>query len=100
MSSSERIDAPMGPVLRRSIEACGTAHSGMTFLTRRRLIMDTEAQGSGVTHRCDFCEEAFSTQQELEQHVKEQHAEIGDLSVPEDTGGSKTEGGAGMVQSE
>ena len=62
--------------------------------------MDTQAQGGGVTHRCDFCEEAFATQKELEQHVKEQHGDAGDLSVPEGTGGSKTEGGAGMVQSE
>ena len=62
--------------------------------------MDTQAQGGGVTHRCDFCEEAFATQKELEQHVKEQHGDPGDLSVPEGTGGSKTEGGGGMVQSE
>lgn len=62
--------------------------------------MDTQAQGGGDTHRCDFCEEAFTTQEELEQHVKEQHGDAGDLSVPEGTGGSKTEGGAGMVQSE
>ena len=59
--------------------------------------MDTQAQGGGLTHRCDFCEEAFATQEELQQHVKEQH---GDLSVPEGTGGSKTEGSGGMVQSE
>ncbi len=62
--------------------------------------MDTQARGGGVTHRCDFCEEAFATQEELERHVKEQHADVGDRSVPEGTGGSKTEGGGGMVQSE
>jgi len=62
--------------------------------------MDTQAQGGGDTHRCDFCEEPFATREELEQHVKEQHGDAGDLSVPEGTGGSKTEGGAGMVQSE
>ena len=62
--------------------------------------MDTQAQGGGVTHRCDFCEEAFATQEELERHVKEQHPDVGDRSVPEGTGGSKTEGGGGMVQSE
>jgi len=62
--------------------------------------MDTQAQGGGVTHRCDFCEEAFGTQEELERHVKGQHADVGDQSVPEGTGGSKTEGGGGMVQSE
>ena len=47
--------------------------------------MDPQAQGGGVTHRCDFCEEAFATQEELEQHVKEQHGDAGDLSVPEGT---------------
>ena len=62
--------------------------------------MDTQAQGGGVTHRCDFCEEAFATQEELERHVKEQHPDVGDRSVPEGTGGSKTEGAGGMVQSE
>ena len=62
--------------------------------------MDIQAQGGDVTHRCDFCEEAFTTQEELQQHVQEQHGDPGDLSVPEGTGGSKTEGGGGMVQSE
>ena len=61
--------------------------------------MNTQAQG-GDTHRCDFCEEPFATREELERHVKEQHGDVGDLSVPDGTGGSKTEGGAGMVQSE
>jgi hypothetical protein len=59
--------------------------------------MNTQAQG-GDTHRCDFCEEPFATREELERHVKEQHA--GDLSVPAGTGSSKTKDGAGMVQSE
>ena len=62
--------------------------------------MGTGAQGAGVISRCDFCEEGFATQEELKQHVKQQHADVGDLSVPDGTGGSKTEGGGGMVQSE
>ena len=62
--------------------------------------MNAQAQGGGDTHRCDFCEEPFATREELERHVKEQHGDAGDLSVPDGTGGSKTEGGAGMVQSE
>jgi hypothetical protein len=60
--------------------------------------MNTQAQGD--THRCDFCEEPFATREGLERHVKEQHGDAGDLSIPDGTGGSKTEGGAGMVQSE
>ena len=61
--------------------------------------MNTQGQG-GDTHRCDFCEEPFATRAELERHVKEQHGDVLELSVPDGTGGSRTKDGAGMVQSE
>jgi hypothetical protein len=61
--------------------------------------MDTRAQGGGDSHECDMCGETFPTEQELEQHVADRHAGD-DKAVPAGTGGSRTEGGAGMVQTE
>jgi hypothetical protein len=46
-----------------------------------------------------MCGETFPTEQELEQHVADRHAGD-DKAVPAGTGGSRTEGGAGMVQTE
>lgn len=61
--------------------------------------MDTKAQGGGDSHECDRCGETFPTEQELEQHIADRH-KGDDRSVPTGTGGSRTEGGAGMVQTE
>jgi Zinc finger, C2H2 type len=63
--------------------------------------METQAQDGGKTHTCDLCGEVFATQEDLDRHLREQHADgAEDLSVPDGTGGSKTDGSGGMVQSE
>jgi uncharacterized C2H2 Zn-finger protein len=59
----------------------------------------TRAQGGGETHECERCGEVFQTEQELERHIAERHANE-DRTVPEGTGGSRSEGGAGMIQTE
>ena len=61
--------------------------------------MATRSQGGGDTHECDQCGESFPTEQELQQHVGEAHPAV-DRQVPSETGSSRTDGGAGMVQTE
>jgi len=61
---------------------------------------EVRAQGGGETHECDRCGETFPTAEELERHVTERHADASDMAVPEGTGGSRTDGGAGMLQTE
>lgn len=61
--------------------------------------MDIRSQGGGDAHECDRCAETFPTEQELEQHVADRHAGD-DQAVPQGTGSSRTDGGAGMVQTE
>ncbi len=68
--------------------------------------MQTRAQGGGESHECDRCGETFPTEQELQQHVADRHADapdsggVTDSAVPAGTGGSRTESAGGMVQSE
>jgi hypothetical protein len=57
------------------------------------------AQGGGELHECERCGEKLPTEEELRRHVAERHGGQ-DASVPEETGGARTEGGAGMVQTE
>jgi uncharacterized C2H2 Zn-finger protein len=59
--------------------------------------MAISAQGGGETFTCGECGKTLPTEQELERHIASEH---GQREVPEDTGGGRTEGGAGMVQSE
>jgi uncharacterized C2H2 Zn-finger protein len=42
--------------------------------------MHVRAQGGGETHECDRCGETFPTEQELEQHVAEEHSDAGVLA--------------------
>ena len=35
--------------------------------------METRAQGGADAHECEQCGETFPTEQELEQHVEQQH---------------------------
>lgn len=51
------------------------------------------------SHECDQCRESFITEQALLEHLERQHP-AQDREVPEGTGGSRTDGGAGMVQTE
>jgi hypothetical protein len=61
--------------------------------------MEFRMQGGGDAHECERCGETFPTEQELESHVAKRH-QGQDRSVPEGTGGARTDGGAGMVQTE
>jgi hypothetical protein len=62
--------------------------------------METRAQGGGETHECGRCGESFATQEELDRHMQEQHGDPVDAAVPRGTGGARTDGGGGMLQSE
>ncbi len=42
--------------------------------------MDLRAQGGGDAHECDRCGATFPTDQELEQHVAEEHTDAGMLA--------------------
>ena len=63
-------------------------------------VVDKRAQGGTEAYDCERCGEAFPTQEKLDRHVHERHADVQDLEVPPGTGGSRTDGGAGMVQTE
>lgn len=61
--------------------------------------MDIRSQGGGDSHECDRCGETFPTEKELADHIAQRHGDD-DQAVPADTGSSRTDGGAGMVQTE
>jgi Zinc finger, C2H2 type len=62
--------------------------------------MSGRAQGGGEIHECERCGENFPTAEELQRHMRERHSEAQDMSVPKGTGGSQTDGGGGMLQTE
>jgi hypothetical protein len=62
--------------------------------------METRAQGGGEAHICERCGERLPTQEESDRHIQEQHVDPADAAVPRGTGGARTDGGGGMVQSE
>lgn len=62
--------------------------------------MGIVGQGGGEVHACERCGGTFATQEELERHMQERHPEAEERSVPRGTGGSRTDGGAGMIQTE
>ena len=63
--------------------------------------MGNRAQGGGEVHESERCDERFPTAQELQCHIlRAPLRDSGYCSVPKGTGGSQTEGGGGMLQTE
>jgi hypothetical protein len=62
--------------------------------------MDHRMQGGGEAHECERCGQGFPTEAELDEHIRNGHGDTQEMAVPDGTGGSRTEGAAGMVQTE